>query len=174
GASMRGCIKSYLRTISWIFFVASSSRPSAAVTLARGAGIARPFEKENAVTILPLILPVSSSWLPSTSSIPTTSDGYSAANRPATVPPAECPTNMYGGGTLAFDSARCRSKTSCAIVCGTGPRSLHASPARSYQHTRVSLATSGCTRAQSNEKSPLPDDKTTVGLPFPVHQRCIL
>jgi len=42
----------------------------------------------------------------------------------------------------------------CLIVSHSGPASLHSSPARSYEHTRVILATSGCTSAQSIEKEP--------------------
>src|SRR5436309_8451394 len=49
------------------------------------------------------------------------------------------------------------------MVRGCGPSSLHPSPARSYEQTRANLATMGCTRLHSTEKSPIPASRITVG-----------
>src|SRR5690349_4623937 len=49
------------------------------------------------------------------------------------------------------------------MVRGCGPRSLHPSPARSYEQTRANLATPDWTRLHSTEKSPLPASRMTVG-----------
>src|ERR1043166_1774404 len=61
------------------------------------------------------------------------------------------------------------------MVRGCGPRSLHPSPARSYEHTRAKPATPGGTRAPSTEKSPTPASRMTVGAAArasPVQSRC--
>jgi hypothetical protein len=67
----------------------------------------------------------------------------------------------------ALAKAVCNSKQICSPVLGIGPGSLQAKPALSYETDCINFATSGCTNAQVNEKSPLPFSNITVGDPLP-------
>src|SRR5258708_15020373 len=76
----------------------------------------------------------------STNTMPTTSEGYWLANIRTSLPPRECPTNTNGPAIPASCSRVCSSSAITFVVRGLGLGSLHPSPARSYEHTRVYCA----------------------------------
>src|SRR5688572_21258382 len=123
-----------------------------------------PWDSSRICWSLPLGFSVVSSCVLSTRPMPATSLRHWAANVRISSPPKDSPTSTHGPLLPVFINAVCNSYAICFIVRGRGPKSLHALPARSYEHTRVKRDIPGCTKLQSNEKSPAPDSSTTVGL----------
>ena len=92
----------------------------------------------------------------STSTRPTTLSGWRDAYARTTKLPKECPTSTYRSPAPTCASTRASSSTIRGKVRGDDGGSLQASPARSYAHTRVNAAISGCTNAQLSDEPAMP------------------
>jgi hypothetical protein len=68
---------------------------------------------------------------------------------------------------LPARNAASKSDAICRASRGNGPGSLNPYPARSYEHVRLVLDNSGCTRRQAAAPMPRPESKITVGVPAP-------